>query len=133
MPKPRAAKLETATARRRLEVRKKPFWTTISPGIGLGYRRNAGPGTWSVRSTNSDGADWIKRIGLADDLEPADGKHVSDLLAGDRCGAGRWRAVSPAPMTRTARSRSAKRLTATSATSKAAVPMRRTPIACAGI
>ena len=51
-------------------------WTTISPGIGLGYRRNAGPGTWSVRSTNSDGADWIKRIGLADDLEPADGKLV---------------------------------------------------------
>ena len=76
MPKPRAGKLETATARRRLEVRKKPFWMTISPGIGLGYRRNAGPGTWSVRSTNSDGADWIKRIGLADDLEPADGKHV---------------------------------------------------------
>jgi integrase len=76
MPKPRAAKLETATARRRLEVRKKPVWTTISPGIGLGYRRNAGPGTWSVRSTNGDGADWIKRIGLADDLEPADGKHV---------------------------------------------------------
>ena len=76
MPKPRAGKLETATARRRLEVRKKPFWMTISPGVGLGYRRNAGPGTWSVRSTNSDGADWIKRIGLADDLEPADGKHV---------------------------------------------------------
>jgi integrase len=76
MPKPRTAKLETATARRRLEVRKKPVWTTISPGIGLGYRRNAGPGTWSVRSTNSDGADWIKRIGLADDLEPADGRHV---------------------------------------------------------
>jgi integrase len=76
MPKPRAAMLETATARRRLEIRKKPFWTTISPRIGLGYRRNAGPGTWSVRSTNSDGADWIKRIALADDLEPTDGKHV---------------------------------------------------------
>jgi integrase len=76
MPKPRTAKLETATARRRLKVRKKPVWTTISPGIGLGYRRNAGPGTWSARSTNSDGADWIKRIGLADDLEPADGRHV---------------------------------------------------------
>ena len=45
MPKPREAKLETATARRRLEVRKKPFWTTISPGIGLGYRRNTGGGT----------------------------------------------------------------------------------------
>jgi len=42
MPKPRAAKLETATARRRLDVRKKPYWTTISPGIALGYRRNDG-------------------------------------------------------------------------------------------
>ena len=52
------------------------FGRRSSPGIGLGYRRNAGPGTWSVRSTNSDGADWIKRIGLADDLEAADGKHV---------------------------------------------------------
>jgi hypothetical protein len=76
MPKPRTPKLETATARRRLSVRKKPYWTTISPGIGLGYRRNAGPGTWSVRSTDGHGADWIKRLGLADDFEPADGSSV---------------------------------------------------------
>jgi integrase len=72
MPKPRKASLETPTARRRLLVRKKPYWTTISPGIGLGYRRNAGPGTWSVRGTDGHGADWIKRLGLADDFEPAD-------------------------------------------------------------
>src|SRR5262252_468176 len=70
MPKPRAARLETATARRRLDVRKKPYWTTISPGIALGYRRNAGAGTWSVRVADG-GAEWIKRIALADDLEPA--------------------------------------------------------------
>ena len=70
MPKPRAAKLETATARRRLAVRKKPYWTTISPGIALGYRRNAGSGTWSVRVADS-GAERIKRIAVADDLEPA--------------------------------------------------------------
>jgi integrase len=76
MPKPRAAKLETPTARRRLAVRKKPYWTKLSPGIALGYRRNAGPGTWSVRSTDGHGSDWIKRIGLADDLEPADGRAV---------------------------------------------------------
>ena len=37
MPKPRAAKLETPTARRRLAVRKKPYWTTISPGIHVGF------------------------------------------------------------------------------------------------
>jgi integrase len=70
MPKPRAAKLETATARRKLPVRKKPYWATISPRIALGYRRNAGAGTWSVRVAEG-GAEWIKRIALADDLEPA--------------------------------------------------------------
>jgi integrase len=76
MPKPRSSKLETATARRRLAGRKKPYWTTIAPGIALGYRRNAGAGTWSVRSTDGHGSDWIKRVALADDLEPADGAAV---------------------------------------------------------
>jgi integrase len=75
MPKPRAAKLETPTARRKLEVRKKPYWTTISPGIALGYRRNAGGGTWSVRVADS-GAEWIKKTALADDLEAASPPHV---------------------------------------------------------
>ena len=75
MPKPRASKLETATARRRLEVRRKPYYATVSPGIQVGYRRNIGSGSWSVRCI-AQGADWIKKIGLADDLEPADGKHV---------------------------------------------------------
>jgi integrase len=72
MAKPRSPKLETATARRKLAIRKKPYWITIAPGIALGYRRNAGAGTWSVRSTDGHGSDWIKRIGLADDQEPAD-------------------------------------------------------------
>ena len=75
MPKPRAAKLETATARRRLAERKKPYWTTISPGIALGYRRNSGAGTWSVRSAEG-GSEWIKRLALADDLEAASPPHV---------------------------------------------------------
>jgi integrase len=76
MAKPRSPKLETATARRKLAIRKKPYWITIAPGIALGYRRNAGAGTWSVRSTDGHGSDWIKRIGLADDQEPADGAAV---------------------------------------------------------
>jgi len=75
MPKPRAAKVESATARRKLAVRKKPYWTRISPGIHLGYRRNAGAGTWSVRVADS-GAEWIKKIALADDLEAASPPHV---------------------------------------------------------
>jgi integrase len=81
LPKPRATKLETATARRRLATRKKPYWVTISPGISLGYRRNAGAGTWSVRVTDGHGADWIKRLALADDYEPADGSHVLNYWA----------------------------------------------------
>jgi integrase len=75
MAKPRSPKLETATRRRKLAIRKKPYWITISPGISLGYRRNQGAGTWSVRRTGDD-AEWIKRLGLADDLEKADGKTV---------------------------------------------------------
>ena len=70
MPKPRNARLESASARRKLAVRKKPYWTRISPGIALGYRRNEAAGTWSVRVADG-GAEWIKRIALADDLEPA--------------------------------------------------------------
>jgi integrase len=72
----RSSKLENATARRRLAVRKKPYFATVAPGIALGYRRNQGAGTWSVRSTDGHGTDWIKRIALADDQEPADGTHV---------------------------------------------------------
>jgi integrase len=51
----------------------KPYWQRLSPGIFGGYRRNRGPGTWSVRNRK---ADWIKRIGLADDFEPADNEFV---------------------------------------------------------
>jgi integrase len=57
------------------ERRKKPYWTTISPGIHLGYRRNQGGGTWSVRVADS-GAEWIKKIALADDLEVASPPYV---------------------------------------------------------
>jgi integrase len=70
MPKPRAPKLESATARLKLPIAKKPIWVALAPNISLGYRRNAGAGTWSVR-VRGNGAEWLKRIGLADDLEPA--------------------------------------------------------------
>ena len=75
MPKPRAPKLESATARATLAPRSKLYFVRVAPGIALGYRRNAGAGTWSVRVTAA-GADWIKKIALADDQEPADGRAV---------------------------------------------------------
>jgi integrase len=75
MPKPRNSRLETASSRAKLAPRTKPYWLKVSPNIFLGYRKNAGPGSWSVRCTEA-GADWIKRIALADDLERADGRAV---------------------------------------------------------
>jgi integrase len=69
---PKRSDLVSATARRnaRLPIAKRPYWLVISPGIALGYRRNAGAGTWSVRGT-ANGSQWVKRLALADDLEPA--------------------------------------------------------------
>ena len=75
MPKPRNAKLESATARRKLALRKKPYYVRLSPGIALGYRRNAGAGTWTVRVADG-GAEWTKKIALADDFEGASPPHV---------------------------------------------------------
>jgi len=75
LPKPRNAKLESATARRKLALRKKPYYVRVSPGIALGYRRNAGAGTWTVRVADG-GAEWTKKIALADDFEGASPPHV---------------------------------------------------------
>ena len=63
-------KLRNRTNRLKLPVRKKPYKLLIAPGIFLCYRRNAGPGTWSVE------AGWLKRFALADDFEDANGKSV---------------------------------------------------------
>jgi len=68
-------KLDTKTARLRLPVRKKPYTARLAHGIRLAYRRNEGAGSWSVFG---GGGTWLKKIGIADDLEPADGVHVLD-------------------------------------------------------
>jgi integrase len=73
----RASRLETRTARLKLAIREKPYdFTPISPGIGLGYRRNHAAGTWVVRVADGKGGNWTKRVGLADDFEDADAEHV---------------------------------------------------------
>ena len=75
--RPRSAQLETRTARLKLARRKKPHaFTTISPGIALGYRRNQAAGTWVVRVADGRGGNWTKGFATADDHEDADGEHV---------------------------------------------------------
>lgn len=63
-------KLRNRTNRLRLPVRKKPYKLLIAPGIFLCYRRNSGPGTWSVE------AGWLKRFAIADDHENANNVSV---------------------------------------------------------
>ena len=77
MAKPRKIALETPTARARLVARKQPYFVRVAPSIALGYRRNeSGFGTWSVRFADGSASGWLKKFGAADDLEPADDKHV---------------------------------------------------------
>jgi len=69
-------KLDSKTARLKLKPRKKPYTNRIAAGIRLAYRRNAEiAGTWNVLG---GGGAWLKRIGIADDLELADGHNVLD-------------------------------------------------------
>lgn len=67
----RSAFLENRTARLKLATRKKPYTALIAPGIFLAYRRNASVGTWSVKCGG-----WLRRFGLADDHEDANGESV---------------------------------------------------------
>jgi hypothetical protein len=72
----RSAKLETRTARLKLAVRKKPYFVTIAPGIGLGYRRNKTAGSWVVRAADGKGGNWIQTFAMADDFEDANDTEV---------------------------------------------------------
>jgi integrase len=76
MPKPRRINLETSTARLKLAIQKKPYRSRLGPGLSLGYRRNEGPGTWSVIAADGRGQEWLKKIGVADDRDPANGKEI---------------------------------------------------------
>ena len=79
------------TARAKLEPRKASYFVRVAPHIALGYRRNhSGFGTWSVRFADGSASGWLKKFGTADDLEPADNKHVqlrSGVGAGAQAGA----------------------------------------------
>lgn len=73
----RNSKIDTRTARLKLNQRSKPYWFGIARGIALGYRRNTRlSGTWSVRCSDGTGGNRSKRFAIADDQENSDGKKV---------------------------------------------------------
>jgi integrase len=75
----RAANLETRSARLRLPVSKKPVWITIGHGLGIGYRRNQGPGTWSGRQADGKGGYQTFAVATADDYDTANGAGIMDF------------------------------------------------------
>ena len=71
----RNAKLDTRSGRAKLAARREPYWTVISAGCAVGYRRGANGGTWVARMR--DGAkQHYDALGAADDNRDADGLTV---------------------------------------------------------
>ena len=80
----REASLATRSARLRLPVAAKPYWRVIEQGLHLGYRRRATGGSWIARRRNDEGIYRETKLGLADDLQDADGKIILDFAQAQR-------------------------------------------------
>jgi integrase len=72
----RNGKLDTRSARSRLTLRREPYWTVISEGCALGYRRGAKGGTWIGRFRDETGRQHYEALGAADDAREPDGLSV---------------------------------------------------------
>ncbi len=70
----RDTNLEHRAARLRLTPRRKPYWRLLETGLHLGYRRTKeGGGSWVARRFIGEGKYLETKIGVADDLQEADG------------------------------------------------------------
>lgn len=69
----RNAKLDTRTSRLKLTTRRAPYWTVLSKGAALGYRKGAKGGTWIARFLDDAGTHRYHALGAADDAMDADG------------------------------------------------------------
>jgi integrase len=74
----RSSTLETRSARLKLPVSKQAIWITIGHGLGIGYRRNQGPGSWSGRQADGKGGYQTFVVATADDYDTANGGTVMD-------------------------------------------------------
>jgi hypothetical protein len=72
----RNGKLDTRSARTRLKLRREPYWTVVSEGCALGYRRGAKGGTWIGRFRDEAGKQHYEALGAADDARDPDGLSV---------------------------------------------------------
>jgi integrase len=68
----RNAKIDTRSGRAKLVVRSEPYWTVVSAGCAIGYRRGKIGGSWVARWRAKDGTQHYEKLGAADDTCPAD-------------------------------------------------------------
>jgi integrase len=72
----RNPKIDTRSARAKLSERREPYWTVLSAGCALGYRRGAKGGTWIGKFRDADGKRHLEALGAADDSRDPDGLSV---------------------------------------------------------
>jgi hypothetical protein len=74
----RAKRSELSGEEKRLAkpVRGKPYWEVLGGGVGIGYRRTRGAGTWVARKSDRKGGYSTEKLGRADDYEDANGDTV---------------------------------------------------------
>src|SRR4051812_28014322 len=73
----RDSSLESRAARLRLQTRGKPYWRSIETGLHVGYLRlRNGGGTWVARRFIGSGHYSETSLGVADDMQEADGVSV---------------------------------------------------------
>ena len=72
----RNAKLDTRSGRVALVKRSEPYWTVISTGCAVGYRKGSKGGNWVTRMRDDEGRQHYDALGAADDVREADGLTV---------------------------------------------------------
>ena len=68
----RNAKIDTRSSRAKLPMTKTVYWTSITPGCALGYRKGAKGGVWVAKYVGN-GLRREKAVGPTDDVMDADG------------------------------------------------------------
>jgi hypothetical protein len=68
----RNPKIDSRSARTKLPRRAEPYWTVISGGCALGYRRGSKGGKWIARFRDEAGRQHYEALGAADDARDPD-------------------------------------------------------------
>jgi hypothetical protein len=80
------SKIDTRSARAKLAKRREPYWTVISKGCALGYRKlDADRGTWIARFRDAEGKQHYEALGATDDALDARGAPVLTFAQAQEC------------------------------------------------